>query len=330
MTVVLAASLAAGFVLLSPRELKELSDSTLATLVFGANFFFHDRTNYFADTAHHRPLIHMWSLGVEEQFYILFPLLVLAICRYWRAGLGRVLLGIVALSFLYLVVAHSISEKNAFYMPMARFWELAAGGVVAAAEAHGRFSLKASGSLAAMGLVGIVASVCFVDRAAMSGWMLALPVLATAAVIASGSNAGAVAWVLASRPLVALGLVSYSTYLIHWPPIVFWRMYVGRQLLPPEQAAIFILTLLLAAVLWRFVETPLRTGTSRIANKPAAIAIAASILAVAALAATARWQADAEWRMNAQAREFDFAAARGDRRTTALRGGRDVDFGSSA
>ena len=303
MMVVLAAALAAGVAMLSPRELDELSDSALATLVFGANFFFHDRTNYFADTAHQRPLIHMWSLGVEEQFYILFPLLILAVWRYWRAGLGKVLLGIVALSFIYLVVAHSISEKNAFYMPMARFWELAAGASVAAAEAHWRLPLKVSRALAAIGLFGIVASVGFVDGATMAGWMLALPVLATVAVIAAGSNAGAVSRVLASRPFVAFGLLSYSTYLIHWPPIVFWRMHVGRQLRPLEQAAIVVLTLLLAAVLWRFVEMPVRTGRSSIANKPAVIGIVASVLAVAAVAAGCRWQAEADWRLNAQARE---------------------------
>lgn len=301
---VLMTTLLVGIALLAPDELTELSASAFATLAFGANFFFHDRTGYFADSAHYRPLLHMWSLGVEEQFYILFPAFMTFLASRPRIDRTKTLALIAFASFIYLVIAHQmITPKNAFYMPMSRFWELAVGCGIAMAETKGWKRSKHAEWLVAVGLVGIIASVYLFDGGTMASWTVVLPVLATGMIISFGRvGADPISTLLAARPLVTIGLLSYSMYLVHWPVIVFWRMWTGRPLHPLEQAMIFFLTLLLAGLLWVLVEKPMRLGTSRIANKPALVGIVASICAVAVIGCLSYSQAEADWRLNADAR----------------------------
>ena len=295
---VLAMTLLAGIMLLSPDEITELSASAFATLAFAANFYFHDRTGYFADAAHYRPLLHMWSLGVEEQFYILFPPLLLVSFRHRAKVLA--ILGVA--SFAYLLIAYPMSQKNAFYMPMARFWELAVGCGIAMMEEKGWCGPGRTLWLAAVGLLGIITSVCLGDSASIAGWTMALPVLAAGMVVAfGGTSAGMVHQLLASRPLVTIGLLSYSMYLVHWPLIVFWRMFTARPLTAPEQGLIFVLIMAMAALLWTCVEKPLRLGTSRLANKPALIGVGASVCAVIIVGFIGRTQAAAPWRLSADA-----------------------------
>jgi peptidoglycan/LPS O-acetylase OafA/YrhL len=283
--VVLAATLAAGYFMLSPVELEELAGSALATLAFGANFFFHDRTDYFAAAAHTRPLLHMWSLGIEEQFYILVPLALAALMRFRGVAAAKPLLILAVASFAYSVIGAMVAphEKHAFYMPMARFWEIAVGGCVAVIERRWGPLRNGSDVVAAVGLLAVAASVVLLDSAADGQRWVGLAVLGTAAAILGGAPSSRwAASVLASRPMVAIGRISYSIYLVHWPLIVCWRLYTARPLLPHEQALIVMLTLAGAAALSVLVETPLRAGARKIGNRPA---LAGVLLAGAAVAA---------------------------------------------
>jgi peptidoglycan/LPS O-acetylase OafA/YrhL len=299
--VTLLLTLLAGCIILSPSETREFAGSALASLVSAANVFFHDRTNYFADAAHYRPLLHTWSLSLEEQFYLLFPLLLgLLVIRAGQAP-ARVLALLVLLSLGWCVVAGLFRARHAFYMPMARFWELGAGALIACAEAH-RFKVPQPTLTGLAGLAGIAVSVALLDGPETPTWMMLGPVAAAAAVILSGTaGAGPVHRLLSAGSVVAIGRLSYAIYLLHWPVIVFWRMCVARPLNGLEQLAILVGILIAAQLLWRFVEKPFRAG-SGLPNAAAMTAIGVGCLAVLALGLLLRSDRASLWRLSEPAR----------------------------
>ena len=302
LVVTLLLSLVAGSLILSPAELREFSESALASLFSLANFFFYERTNYFANAGHYRPLLHTWSLSVEEQFYLVFPLLLAWLAVRRRIAPAYVIAGLVVLSFAYCAVSGRYSENHAFYLPMARFWEIGVGALVAAMEAAG-FASRFAGSLSAVGAAGIILSVALMDGHGTDTWMLVLPVASTAAMIVSGMSAsGPVFRALCAAPAVVIGRMSYSIYLVHWPLIVFWRMCIARPFGIIDQLLVFAFTLALAALLWRFVERPLRADGGW-AQAPVLRTIAAGFAAVIGLGIAARYEATAQWRMAGPARD---------------------------
>jgi peptidoglycan/LPS O-acetylase OafA/YrhL len=302
--VVLIAVLAAGAIILSPAELTKLAQSALATIVFGANFYFHDQVGYFASAAHTQPLLHTWSLGVEEQFYIVVPLTLAVLIRHRAAAAAVVLSAVAISSFGYALFASTISEKHAFFMPLARFWEFGIGGCVAVAEHRAALARKGSSVVALLGMVAIGASIFILDGGSGGQQWVMVPALGTAAVIAAGGACHhPVSVLLASRPLVAIGRLSYSIYLVHWPLIVFWRLCVARPLVPYEQVLIVIVAVGLAAAIWLVIETPLRAGAKQFAHKPVLAGIAGASAAVAAVAVALVLDRGGEWRMSPPARE---------------------------
>ena len=300
--VTLLGTLCVGSVILSPSETREFAGSALASLVSAANVFFHDRTNYFADAAHYRPLLHTWSLSLEEQFYLLFPLILGVLVVRARQPPARILASLVALSLAWCVVVGLFRARHAFYMPMARFWELGAGALIACAEAH-RVKVPRPTLLGLAGLGGIAASVALLDGPQTPTWMMLGPVAAAAAVILSGTaGEGPVQGLLSTRTVVAIGRLSYAIYLLHWPVIVFWRMCVARPLNGLEQVAILIGVLVAAQLLWRFVEKPFRAG-SALPNAAAMTAIGAGCAAVVGLGLLLRADRASLWTLSAPARE---------------------------
>jgi peptidoglycan/LPS O-acetylase OafA/YrhL len=302
--VVLAATLAAGFALLSPSELEELAGSALATLGYGANIFFFDRTGYFAREAHARPLLHMWSLGIEEQFYIIVPAALAALVRF-RGTTVAVALAVLAVgSFAYSAIATaSVSESHAFYMPMARFWEIAVGGCVAVVERRWGLVRSGAGWVAAFGLLAIAASVLILESDAGGQQWAVVAVLGSAAVIAAAPGRTWAAATLASWPMAAIGRISYSIYLVHWPLIVFGRLYLARPLHLHEQALLAALTAAAAVALAILVERPMRAGSGRIGNRAAltSLCTASAVLAAASIAVVL--DRGAPWRLQTPARE---------------------------
>jgi peptidoglycan/LPS O-acetylase OafA/YrhL len=244
---------------LLPAEMRSFSKSLVAIAAFVSNLFFWSERGYFGTAIELKPLIHTWSLAVEEQFYLFFPLLLMIFVRGRRAAV--VLLGAISLALcLWLSQVH---VHSAFYLLPTRLWELAVGAAVALwRPATGNRVPGAAGwssLLEGAGLSMIVAAVLMFDeRTTFPGWAATLPVAGAALVIAYGSTATVVGRLLATRALVGLGLISYSAYLWHQPMLAFAR---HRQWLDAEGRAAtlaIVATLALAWLSWRFVERPFR------------------------------------------------------------------------
>jgi peptidoglycan/LPS O-acetylase OafA/YrhL len=257
--------------LLLPIDLKKYAHSVLASLGFIANVYFWRDTDYFSRLADEKPLLHLWSLGVEEQFYILFPMLVLVCVKWRRVSLLHITTLLVILSFLLNVFAiRKGGSSPAFYLLPTRSWELGAGAILALVQS------KRSGISKWYQPLGVAAMVLLVVGLFLNGTSLTsagVPsavwvVLGTSLTICLGNSGES--WFtdfLSSRLLVWIGLISYSLYLWHWPILVFARYYLVESNLSLTQTIILFLTMLVAAVLsWRFIERPFRDRAVPIRN----------------------------------------------------------------
>jgi peptidoglycan/LPS O-acetylase OafA/YrhL len=267
--VMLAIALVAGWWLLIPGDYADLGRSAAAAALGAANWNLYWHTGYFDRDAAMQPLLHMWSLGVEEQFYVVWPLLlalVLWVAR-GRRGVAAGFVGAIVIgSLAYSLVLVRTNPKAAFYWPDARAWELAAGALlVFLPSLRGRWLpelVRVSGVvLVGISLVTLNAGTPF------PGWHAVAPVLGAALLIWPGDRTWT-ARVLSNRPMVFVGLISYSLYLWHWPLLVFFRYYANGAM--PSAAQRLALGLVACAVSWlswRFVES------IRKRNVPAAVAV---------------------------------------------------------
>jgi peptidoglycan/LPS O-acetylase OafA/YrhL len=269
--VVLAACLAYGFVILLPNELALLARDALAGAAFVSNLLLWHEAGYFDRAAIYKPLLHLWSLGVEEQFYVVWPLaLWLFYRRRRRSPVALVLMGVLSLGFSVAIVRTAPTED--FYSPLTRLWELDAGAVLAfvspgpggaAAWRQRRLGRYVAADLVSVtGFALIVLSALLIDRRmAFPGWLATLPVAGALALIAAGPEALVNRHVLARPPAVFVGLISYPLYLWHWPLIsCAYILSHGRPLKPLPVLGLILLAGLLAWLTYRFVERPLRFG----------------------------------------------------------------------
>jgi peptidoglycan/LPS O-acetylase OafA/YrhL len=256
----LAATALAGLTLL-PGDLRQFGASLVAITAFLSNFLFARASGYFGLSADASPLLHTWSLAVEEQFYLFFPALLLLARRAGPRGLRVLLIAVTALSFSYSVWKTGTDPIAAFYSPASRAWEFLAGALLAAVVARpppGRATGDAA-ALIGLGLIG--ASIMLLHAGTPFPGVRAIPVVAGSVMLLWGMMAegSRMARALSLRPLVAIGLISYSLYLWHWPMIVFGSYYV---LDPHVQAvtrlAMAALAFPVAWLSWRFIERPFR------------------------------------------------------------------------
>jgi peptidoglycan/LPS O-acetylase OafA/YrhL len=253
----LGASGIAAWMLL-PGDFRDFGQSLAAISLFASNLLFWQQDGYFKLAAEVTPLLHTWSLAVEEQFYILFPAsLLLARRRRWNVP--AVFAGLGLASFAYSVWATQAQPEAAFYSPLSRAWEFIMGALLALPVLPAPRNRDLGDALAALGLGAIGAAILFLDRTfAFPGLNALAPVLGTALIL-YGTQAprSRVAGLLRIRPLVAIGLISYSLYLWHWPMIVFGSYYAiePSSHVKPVMA---LLTFPVAWLSWRFVELPFR------------------------------------------------------------------------
>ena len=286
--VVLIACLAYGWVEMRTVVYAQLGKHVAAGAGFVANLLLWSEAGYFDNVSASKPLLHLWSLGIEEQYYLVWPLLLWLAWRLPRGpqiAIGLVLAASLALC-LYLSRGNAVA---AFYSPFSRFWELAAGAMLAirahrmtGAVSPRAIPLENAASMAGLALI-VAAAACIDQNQPYPGWRALLPVAGSALLVASGPSGFVNRALLSRKWMVGIGLVSYPLYLWHWPILVFQNFGHNGDVSWLQRLAGLALAFVLAIATFFFIEKPIRFGMS--ARRSAPVLLAA-MLAIA-LCATA-------------------------------------------
>lgn len=262
---VMLVSLPFAWVLMTPQDLRQFAQSLTGVAVFSSNFYFWQKSGYFDTDAEFKPLLHTWSLSVEEQFYIVFPLILILLWRWGLRWIGLTLIGLSAFSLAASQYAVMYMPSAAFYLLPMRAWELLIGASVALRLREQALDPNHTGwtdeLLCAAGLILIGYAIWSFDRATpFPGLHALVPVLGTALVILYSSGSAFIGRLLGTRALVGVGLISYSAYLWHQPLFAFARLAMPSFAGGKYIASLIGLTFLLAFITWRYIERPFRTG----------------------------------------------------------------------
>lgn len=244
-----------------PSQLTDFAQSLIAVTFFSSNFLFWQESGYFAADAELKPLLHTWSLAIEEQYYLVFPIFMLGM---WRYGKQKLLFTIVAITLVSLLLAEWGSRNRPvanFYLAPTRFWEMLVGSICAILTTQK--GLKSSNPLSIMGLAMVFYAMLFFDESTpFPSIYTAIPVVGAALLIAFSTPDTWVGRLLSMRFFVGIGLISYSAYLWHQPLFAFARI---RAITEPSQelmATLVVICLLLAWATWHWIEQPFRKKSS--------------------------------------------------------------------
>jgi peptidoglycan/LPS O-acetylase OafA/YrhL len=259
---VLVSTVLTGWFLLPEDEFKNLGKHIASAVVFISNFVFWNESGYFDATAEAKPLLHLWSLAIEEQFYIFWPLLIGLFWKRRKVFLCMAI-SLIAVSMAVNVFTTTQDPTAAFYSPLSRIWELLAGALVAYLHLqHPKRSDKLSDLQSLLGVILLLLAFSLVTKsAAFPGWWATLPTLGACLLIYSGADSCVNKYVLSQPPIRWVGTISYPMYLWHWPMISL-AFIVNHYQSPsaPQRVVIFFLTILLAWLTTRLIEKPVRFG----------------------------------------------------------------------
>jgi peptidoglycan/LPS O-acetylase OafA/YrhL len=303
--VVLATTYVTGWFTLLSDEYKQLGKHIAAGAVFISNFLLWSDSGYFDTSAETKPLLHLWSLGIEEQYYLIWPLLVYAAWKR-KLALPTVILVVSLLSFLWNVRSVQHDVIAAFYSPGTRFWELMSGSFLASLQiSNGRANVPtglafavslqpkpASGKSGAYldiarqlaSLLGFllfaIGFSCIDTHAAFPGFWACLPVIGSGLIIFAGKDAWVNRHFLAHRALVSVGLISYPLYLWHWPILAFVRIAEGQAPSLAVRVLAVSASVILAVITYLFVEMKIRNGRYERAKAIGLIALVSFIAVI--------------------------------------------------
>jgi peptidoglycan/LPS O-acetylase OafA/YrhL len=274
----LAVTAAFSIGLLSPLQLQNVGASLVSAVLTVPNIFFYTDSGYFAADASLKPLLHTWSLGVEEQFYYLWPMLIGMFALYrWGPPLLTAVAGLVSLYFCQRLMAGN-PDASFFLMPL-RVYEFAIGALLVWTVRSAPLRYLLPDLLLAIGLALIAYSVVTYDEhTAFPGVNALVPCIGAALCIYAG-QAGYMGKLLSNRLSVGIGLISYSLYLAHWPIMVFYKHSVsGGQISPSESIALTLCSLAVAVCMYFFIETPFRKSRENNARFLVTCAVIALLL----------------------------------------------------
>jgi peptidoglycan/LPS O-acetylase OafA/YrhL len=284
--VVLAFVLVMGWLWMLPSAYAQLGSDVFASAAFFANIALLLQSGYFDVESAKKPLLHLWSLGIEEQFYLFWPLLLMLAVRlrlklFWIAAI------LAGASFLLNLLLIGSNPVATFYLPFTRAFELLAGALLALGwdQADKPSAARDWCAFAGFALIALAVGL-FDSHSPFPGWRAALPV-AGSALLLSAPDAWLNRGLLASRPMVWIGLISYPLYLWHWPLLVFFALIKFSPLTLLERGLILLLSVLLAWATYRYIEKPLRFGRPQPRKL---FALGASMALVAALGGAVVWE----------------------------------------
>jgi peptidoglycan/LPS O-acetylase OafA/YrhL len=254
--VAVAATLLVGMIMLSPREMVALAESAIAQQACLANLYFWAQGGYFDLPSEQKPLLHTWSLAVEEQFYLIWPLILILVCRWGKRGIALTIATIGVVSLTLGEIMTRTHPSAAFYFMPPRMWELLLGAGVLFCP-----NIRRSPLLGFSGLALIVASaLAYTPQTPFPGFAALGPCLGTALIIlAPATRRLSVTALLSAAPVVYVGKASYSIYLWHWPLLVFSRILVTKDFSRAAEAGVVIASLAVGSLSYELVETPIRS-----------------------------------------------------------------------
>jgi len=292
-----------GALWLMPPDLVGFGRSLLSSVLFVSNIYFWKDSGYFDGAAEFKPLLHTWSLSVEEQFYLVVPYLLVGISVFFRKRYLSILLPIALGSLVLSNWAVSHAPNAAFYLLPTRFWEILMGGLLAVSGVQGPSDRRLRQGFSVLGLVGILGAIAsYSDETRFPGLKALLPCAGAALILYAGMASKPAAgelggrserdatWVsrlLGSPPLAFVGKISYSLYLWHWPLFALYRYRVARELTLLEALSLLALSTALATLSWHFVEKPFRNAAGGLGRRLIFRAAAAGALVMATFAGTA-------------------------------------------
>lgn len=262
---VIVATLIFAQLLLLPEDAKSVGKAAIAALTSSTNIYYaiFQDTSYFAQSSAELPLLHLWSLGVEEQFYLVWPVALITAYNFFSIrNIGCIILAVAIGSFFLAEALFSNNPAFSYYMLPSRAGELMIGALVALGikgEVHRGISSKFATPISSFGLILLITSLFFISEDMnFPGWLALAPTVGTGMIIFAGNvGKNSINKFLSKKLLTLIGLISYSAYLWHWPLLAFYRYGYGE---PGALAGviIFILTFLLAWITYTFVERPTR------------------------------------------------------------------------